>query len=116
MDNNKELSHEQMRELWDMAQKAKDERLLKDSHENLREFLVTRFKTVFIGALAAFEEEFDNVIKTRDEAWQRVRRTILNNGNNQIRLMCQELDNNDIRRKKKTTQFPIIGDDYDQRC
>lgn len=58
----------------------------------------TRFKTTMIGSLAKFEEYFgqlweeDNKNRLEyEELWEQTRDSILNNGNNQLRLALDEL-------------------------
>jgi hypothetical protein len=59
----------------------------------------TRLKTTMIGSLAKFEEYFgylweeDNKNRLEYEnLWEQARTSILNNGNNQIRLALDELE------------------------
>ena len=55
----------------------------------------TRIRTTMIGSLARFEEAFGEVLDSSDhyaELWDDVRTKILNNGNHQIRLATEELE------------------------
>lgn len=56
----------------------------------------TRIKTTMIGSLAKFEEAFGELLEQSDEysdLWYDVRTKILNNGNHQIRLAAEDLEN-----------------------
>ena len=75
----------------------------------------TRIKTTMIGSLAKFEEYFghlweeDNKNRLEYEnLWEQTRTSILNNGNNQIRLALDELEDFLDRNSKpgpKTSAF-----------
>jgi len=55
----------------------------------------TRIKTTMIGSLARFEEAFGELLEQSDkysDLWYDVRTKILNNGNHQIRLATEELE------------------------
>jgi hypothetical protein len=69
-----------------------------DQNEILKN-IETRLKTTMIGSLAKFEEHFgylweeDNKNRLEYERlWDQTRNAILNNGNNQIRLALDELE------------------------
>ena len=69
-----------------------------DQNEILKN-METRLKTTMIGSLAKFEEHFgylweeDNKNRLEyDRLWDQTRNAILNNGNNQIRLALDELE------------------------
>ena len=74
--------------------------------ENLME---KRMKTIMIGALARFEENFDylwNEATSQSDKkyfldlWQKTRQEILDYGNNQIRLAKKDLGNVDSKPSK----------------
>lgn len=87
--------------------------------ENLME---KRMKTIMIGALARFEENFDYLwhesTKPSEkqyflDLWQKTRQEILDYGNNQIRLAKKDLDNNDSKpcKYKYRYRFNMRRDD-----
>ena len=87
--------------------------------ENLME---KRMKTIMIGSLARFEENFDylwNESKNQSDKqyfldlWQKTRQEILDYGNNQIRLAKKDLDNTDSKpcKYKYRYRFNMRRDD-----
>ena len=79
--------------------------------ENLME---KRMKTIMIGALARFEENFDYLWNEATSAsdkkyfldlWQKTRQEILDYGNNQIRLAKKDLGNADSKNCKYTYRY-----------
>lgn len=84
-----------------------------DSENRLKESIERKFRTTFIGALSAFEEEFGylwgrglplNKLTDAEHqerlAWDRVRTNVLNNGNNQMRAAHDEISQHSIERDK----------------
>jgi hypothetical protein len=68
--------------------------------EETKNNILKRMKTIMIGSLARFEENFDYLweddLKDRDkffDLWQKTREEVLDYGNNQIRLAKKDLDN-----------------------
>jgi hypothetical protein len=68
-------------------------------NEELMKNIETRFKTTMIGSLAKFEEYFgdlweeDNRNRLKyEKLWDQARNAILNNGNNQMRIALDELE------------------------
>lgn len=79
----------------------------------LKESIERKFRTTFIGALSAFEEEFGYLwgrglpfnkltAEQREEklAWDAVRTKVLNNGNNQMRAAHDEISEYTVERNK----------------
>lgn len=69
---------------------------MKKNNTNIINQIETRIKTTMIGSLAKFEEAFGEMLEQSDrysDLWYDVRTKILNNGNNQIRLAKEELEN-----------------------
>lgn len=69
---------------------------------NIEDLIEKRMKTIMIGSLARFEENFDylwnqssnvNDRKYFLELWQKTREDILDYGNNQIRLAKKDIGN-----------------------
>lgn len=93
---------------------------LDKSRDRLMTILTTKIKTTMIGSLHQFELVFGYVWGhgkpldqlTEDEQanralWDEVRTNILNNGNNQIRGMRQELENNTVHWDRYRTDFKV---------
>ena len=87
------------------AREARQQKFLESSRRRLDKIVSTKIRTTFIGAIAAFEEEFgflwghgsdreltDGQYNMR-ELWEKARTRVLNNGNNQIRAASNEIDN-----------------------
>jgi len=104
------LSHGQMRALTSRMKQAKEDRYLEQSRKRLDKIVTTKLRTSFIGALAAFEEEFgflwghnlDEDELTPEqlnmrELWNNVRTNVLNNGNTQLRAVRTEIANHVIK-------------------
>jgi len=115
-----DMSQEELRDMWNMLKEEREEKHKTASVNQLSNALAKRFQTVFIGAIAAFEEEFGelwgkdlppNRGDKREgelyEKWQNVRRKILNNGNNQIRSALLELENYEISKKKVMMKWSV---------
>jgi hypothetical protein len=67
--------------------------------QQLLEAMEKRLKTTMIGSLARFEESFGylwekdtNTREYFEKLWDETRNSILNNGNNQLRLAVDELE------------------------
>lgn len=69
---------------------------------NIDDIIEKRMKTIMIGSLARFEENFDYLWEKANNAsdkkyfldlWQKTRQEILDYGNNQIRLASKEIGN-----------------------
>lgn len=68
--------------------------------KQLLEIIEKRFQTTMIGALARFEDSFGYLWEKEtthkhyfEQMWEETRNSILNNGNNQLRLALEELEN-----------------------
>lgn len=90
------------------------------SKRRLQKIIKQKLKTSFIGAIAAFEEDFGYLwgheledgeqSEEQDqfyEAWEAVRNRILNNGNNQLRALLQEVDNHEVHWNRYQVEFKI---------
>jgi hypothetical protein len=65
------------------------------SNNNIIKQIETRLKTTMIGSLARFESAFGHLWEDDDEyadIWEDVRTSILNNGNHQIRMAIDDLE------------------------
>lgn len=97
---------------------AKEENF-KRSRANLKNLIEKRMKTVMVGSLASFEEKFEQFWKpepgqkmTKEQEllqklFQEVRSSILDKGNNQIRLLEKDLENFNVEAKKYHLQFKV---------
>lgn len=102
-------SYAQMGVLKKRAKEVSEQKYLDASKKRLEKIIGTKIRTAFIGALAAFEEEFgflwghdiDGPVtdeqKDLAQIWENVRTQILNNGNHQLRAAKQELENHLIK-------------------
>jgi len=92
---------------------------LKRSRDNLKRLVEKRIRTTMIGALACVEEKFGQFWKTENnekmtaeqaslyQLFQEIRSVILDNGNNQIRLLDKDIDNFNVEAKKYHIQFKV---------
>jgi len=114
------LSHGQMKALNTRMKNAREERFLEQSRKRLDKIVATKIRTSFIGALAAFEEEFgflwgagipeeDLTSEQQDmlELWNRARTKVLNNGNTQLRAARNEIGNQTIKWNRHHIQFEV---------
>lgn len=69
------------------------------NHNNIYDLFEKRMRTIMIGALARFEENFDHLWNENNkdtqyflDLWQKARQDILDYGNNQIRLAEKDLE------------------------
>jgi hypothetical protein len=104
------LNHGQMQALSAKMKQNREERFLEQSRRRLDGIIATKVRTAFIGALAAFEEEFgflwgqdiseDQLTSEQEdmlELWNRARTSVLNNGNTQLRALRNEISNQTIK-------------------
>lgn len=114
------INNGQMKALRQKAKQASEEHFLEQSRKRLDAIITKKMKTAFIGALAAFEEEFGSLWghglqehelsqDQRDmrDVWERVRTSVLNNGNTQLRSLRNEIANHSVRWNRYYTQFVI---------
>lgn len=119
MSNTKD--HFEMLKMARLAKKVNEKKHEAHDRENLKKHLKKKFTTTYIGAISKFEEMFgqlwgigkDESRLTEEERqwreiWDIVRTEILNNGNNQSRAACLEVDNYNIRYQKEENYF-ILG-------
>ena len=73
------------------------------SHRRLAQSIKKKIMTTMIGALDRFEKQFGDIWENNAEAmqeWQELRKAVLDNGNRQIRMMNNELDDYDVKWNK----------------
>ena len=105
-----ELSANKLKILRNNAEQAKQQRCAEASRRRLSNIISTKMKTSFIGALAAFEENFgflwgyglteDRLTdeqKQLRELWDKTRTQVLNNGNSQLRACDNEISNHMVQ-------------------
>lgn len=94
--------------------------------DKLNTVLSTKVRTTFIGALATFEEIFGwfwghNELKLTEEQkawrklWDKARKGILDKGNDQIKLVKNELENYEYSGRKFNCQFKPMGGNDESR-
>lgn len=114
------LSHGQMQALSAKMKQAREERFLEQSRKRLDKIVSVKVRTAFIGALAAFEDEFgflwgqglpeDQLTEEQldmQELWIRARTNVLNNGNTQLRSLRTEIANQTVKWNRYQTDFQI---------
>jgi len=114
------LSHGQMQALSAKMKHAREERFLEQSRRRLDKIVSTKVRTAFIGALAAFEEEFgflwgheaseDHLTAEQQnmrELWIRARTNVLNNGNTQLRALRNEIANQTVKWNRHHIDFVV---------
>ena len=105
-------------------QSKKKEDVVRESHikrsrENLRKIVAKRIQTTMIGALAAIEEKFKEFWEPEEgekmnkeqqnlyNLFQEIRSSILDNGNNQIRLLEKDIENFDVEARQYHIQLKV---------
>jgi hypothetical protein len=114
------LSHGQMKALSAKMKQAREDRFLEQSRRRLDKIVTTKMRTAFIGALAAFEEEFgflwgqdspeEDLTKEQAEMrelWVRARTNVLNNGNTQLRAVRNEIANQTVKWNRHHIDFVV---------
>lgn len=114
------LSDAQMKSLVDRAKSAREQKYLEISRKRLDEIIAKKIRTSFIGALAAFEEEFgflwgagknEDDLTTEEanmrELWIRARTKTLNNGNTQLRAAQTEISNHVVKWNRYHVDFVV---------
>jgi hypothetical protein len=114
------LSHGQMKAMSSRMKQAREERFLEQSRRRLDKIVKTKMETAFIGALAAFEDEFGELWggKTPEDEltveqlamrvlWNRARTNVLNNGNTQLRALRNEIANHVIKWNRYHMNLPV---------
>lgn len=106
------------------VQSKKKEDIIRDSHvkrsrESLKKLVAKRIQTTMIGALAAIEEKFKDFWTPKDgdkmteeqqslyNIFQEIRSSILDNGNNQIRLLEKDIEQFDVEARQYTIQLKV---------
>lgn len=123
------LNPGQAKAITNQIKNAREEKFLEESRKRLDKIVTTKMKTSFIGALAAFEEEFgflwgqgvEECYLTEEqmnmrELWEKTRTVVLNNGNTQLRAVKNEISNHVIKWNRYRTEFIIIedGENYEK--
>ena len=114
------LSHSQMTSLVNRAKEAKEQKYLELSRQRLDKLVSQKIRTAFIGALAAFEDNYgflwgkdkceDELTQAEQDMgilWEQTRTKILNNGNAQIRAAQTEIANHVIKWNRYHVDLPI---------
>jgi len=123
-DSKENLSFDQMKALRAAIKKANEERLLEACRRRLDKIITTKIRTAFIGAIAAFEDEFgflwgqgksldsltDEETQMR-ELWDLSRTNILNLGNGQLRAAQNEIANHVISWNRHHVDFVVKKDE-----
>ncbi len=107
MDNNedrmRDMSHEQLRRIYDSAKRSNEDKYKNNSKKRLIANLTKKFEICIIGSLATCEDGFGKLWghksdRNRDlkeqewyDIWQEVRTNILNNGHKQLRAALNEI-------------------------
>jgi hypothetical protein len=111
-------------EMTRLIQVKKQEDIVKEesiqrSRDKLRALVSKRIRTTMIGALAAVEENLKEYWTPEDgedatpeqerlySMFQQIRSVILDNGNNQIRLLEQDIDNFTVEARKYHMEFRL---------
>lgn len=84
----------------------------------LIKFCQTKVRTTMIGALAAFEKNFESVLSSLSkedqdlikEAFSKTREEILDLGNQQIRAVDHEIQKHDVSKRVYSFIFKVKGD------
>lgn len=118
------LSYAQLKAMKNRAKIASEEMFLERSRKRLDTIVSTKIRTAFIGALAAFEDEFgflwghnvsSETLTDEQESmrnlWENVRTAVLNNGNAQLRAVKNEIANHVIKWNRYRTDFIIRTED-----
>ncbi len=119
--NSDVINHGQLKALKNKMKDSTKERFLEQSRRRLEKIVSTKIRTSFIGALAAFEEEFgflwgkdsdenDLTKEERDmlELWIRARTSVLNNGNTQLRAVRNEISNQTVKWNRHHIDFKVM--------
>lgn len=92
-----------------------------NSKIRLKNNIAGKLRTVMIGAIARFEENFgqfwghgqDQVTPEQEvlrEVWTETRKQILDAGNHQIRKLTEDMSEFNVEWNKNDIQLPILGD------
>ena len=104
----------------DKIKEARQQKYLDDCRRRLSKIAEEKMKTTFIGALDAIERIFGDMWgidlednerskeqKENYELWQDLRTEILNNGNNQCRLLLNEISNHVVKWNRHQSTFRV---------
>lgn len=113
MDNYYSFNKEKQAHISNYRKTRSKEQLAKDTKK--------KFMTTMIGAIARFEESFGYLWGHGEERltaeqrrnktlWDHVRKTILDNGNDQIQFFNEDLENYEVLGSKFSIQLPVRKD------
>lgn len=80
--------------------------------EELKKLIEKRVRTVFIGAISSIEESPFGKLKSEpewDRAWKELRNQILNKGNDQLRLLLEEIEEYNVGPKRYKYYMPTFN-------
>lgn len=84
-----------------------------DKNRELRELIEKRVRTVFIGAISSVEESSFGGLRQQSPEWDRVfkelRKEILDKGNEQLRLLLEELGDFNVGQKRYRYDMPMFN-------
>ena len=85
---------------------------MSDKLQELKDLVEKRVRTVFIGAISSVEESPFGQLKSQpewDRAWKELRNQILNKGNDQLRLLLEELEDFNVGPKRYKYNMPTFN-------
>lgn len=81
--------------------------------DELRELVSKRIKTVFIGAISSIENSAYGRLKDESPEWKKVfqelRKDILDKGNDQLKLLLEELGGYSVGQKRYRYNMPMFN-------
>ena len=84
-----------------------------DKNQELRDLVEKRVRTVFIGAISSVEESHFGSLRKDSPEWDRVfrelRKEILDKGNEQLRLLLEELGDFNVGQKRYQYKMPMFN-------
>lgn len=83
-----------------------DEQFQRESKERLSNIIESKMRTTFIGAISLMQEEFGD-LKEFSGVLNKLRKKILDNGNNNIRALMKELKQYEIRWTGEKIILPV---------
>ena len=88
-----------------------EQKFLDQSGERLSKIIQSKLRTTFIGDINTFEEEFKHLWADNEDMkkrWLSIRKTILDNGNNNIRALMKELRQYEIKWTGEKITFKVL--------
>ena len=81
--------------------------------DELRDIITRRVKTVFIGAISSIENSPYGKLKEGSAEWEKafrdLRKDILDKGNDQLKLLLEELGDFSVGQKRYTYNMPTLS-------